>query len=219
MKKHVLSLAVSLAALALGACTTSNGSNGPESVDEVSLPDQEKITEPTGAGPAAPGARPTAPAEESAPTTERYRLPVWEREDVQPKSRRHGERYGLDAFSGRTIVVVLLEGHCPYCQSNSTVAQQLQDQLTAEKLDVQIVVLGDQNATEFASRVSLPIFEDRDGAAWETMRPDATKHDSFVFGPDGKRTFFWPGSYQGDATRWRAEVGAAVRAVARPIAP
>jgi hypothetical protein len=148
--------------------------------------------------------------------SDQYKLPEWSREDVQPKSARFGESYGLTAYQGKTVVVVLLEGYCPYCQSNSVVAQQLQDQLTTEKLDVQIVVLGDLNATQFASKVSLPIFEDHDGNAWEAMRPNASKHDTFVFGPDGKRSYFWLGSYQGDATRWRAEVGAAVRDVAKP---
>jgi hypothetical protein len=135
---------------------------------------------------------------------------------VQPKSPGFGTSYGLETFRGKTLVVVLLEGFCSFCQSNSVVAQELQATLDAEGLDTQIVILGDGNAQEFASRVSLPIFRDAEGSAWDAMRPNASKHDTFVFAPSGLRTFFWLGSYQGDATKWRADVGAAVREVAKP---
>lgn len=142
-------------------------------------------------------------------------LPGWSREDVQPRSARFGARHGLESYRGKTIVVVLLEGHCPYCQSNSVVAQRLQAALDAEQLDAQVVILGDFYAERFAGKVDIPIFRDEDGKAWDEMRPNASKHDTFVFGPDGQRTYFWLGSYQGDATRWTAEVGAAVREVAK----
>ena len=202
------------------AITTAVGcasESAPSEPEDVVLPAQEKVTAPPSAG-EQPGATGAASETTEAPgeaTLEQYKLPDWQREDVQPKSGRAGQRYGLEAYAGRTIVVVLLEGYCPYCQSNSVVAQQLQDELAAEQLDAQIVVLGDGNASQFASRVSLPIFRDHDGAAWDAMRSNAKKHDTFVFGPDGKRTYFWLGSYTGDPARWRVEIGAAVRAVAK----
>ncbi|MBA3455866.1 MAG: hypothetical protein H0T42_22405 [Deltaproteobacteria bacterium] len=37
-------------------------------------------------------------------------LPTWKLEDVQPASPRVGQTYGLDSFTGRIIVVSLLEG-------------------------------------------------------------------------------------------------------------
>lgn len=37
-------------------------------------------------------------------------LPTWQLEDVQPLSPRMGQTYGVDAFTGRVIVVSLLEG-------------------------------------------------------------------------------------------------------------
>lgn len=87
--------------------------------------------------------------------------------------------------------------------------------LDAEGLDVQIVILGDSAASEFASKVALPIFKDSGGQAWEEMRKGAKKHDTFVFGPNGERTYFWLGSYTGDPARWTAEVGAEIRKVAK----
>jgi len=187
---------VIVTALCLTACSSSSVTDEP-----VVLPEQMPVaTPPAGA------------------TATSYELPAWSKRDVQPKSARFGQRYGLEAFRGKALVVVLLEGYCPYCQSNSVVAERLQSALEAERRDVQVVILGDLNAEQFAERVSLPIFEDDDGTAWESMRSRASKHDTFVYAPDGKRSFFWLGSYQGDATRWTAEVGDAVRAVA-PVRP
>ncbi len=37
-------------------------------------------------------------------------LPRWSLEDVQPASPRVGQTYGLDTFTGKIIVVSLLEG-------------------------------------------------------------------------------------------------------------
>jgi hypothetical protein len=37
-------------------------------------------------------------------------LPKWQLEDVNPQSPRVGEFYSLDVFSGKVVVVTLLEG-------------------------------------------------------------------------------------------------------------
>ena len=37
-------------------------------------------------------------------------LPLWKLEDIQPQSPRVGQTYGLDTFTGKTVVVSLLEG-------------------------------------------------------------------------------------------------------------
>jgi hypothetical protein len=179
--------------------------DGTQTSGPAELPEQRTVTPPS-----APGAAAAQPA---------FELPAWMREDVQPQSARYGQTHGLESYRGKAMVVTLLEGQCPFCRSNSLVAQQLQDELVAEGLDVQVVILGDAYASEFASRVALPIFRDADGNAWEAMRPNASKHDTFVFGPDGKRTYFLQGTYQGEPARWRSEIGAEVRKVAVPKAP
>jgi len=201
-----------LVASAIG-CTTQTGgaTGGPDG--PVDLPEQERVDAPANSGGTTPGGEKQPGA--SVDPAQMYKLPAWQREDVQPKSARFGQSYGLDQYSGKTVVVVLLEGYCPYCQSNSVVAQNLQNELDAEQLDAQIVILGDPNAEQFASRVALPIFRDKDKSAWNEMRSGASKHDTFVFSPSGERTYFWLGSYQGDATRWRADIGKAVRDVAK----
>ena len=149
-------------------------------------------------------------------TGSQFVYPSWEREDIQAASPRRGEVYGLEVFRGRTVVVVLLEGFCTFCRSNVVVAEQLQTTLRAEGRDVEVVVLSDANASDFSSRTRLRLFRDGEAGrpAWREMRPSPSKHDTFVFAPSGERTYFWQGSYTGDAARWTVDVGQAVRAVA-----
>ncbi len=54
-------------------------------------------------------------------------------------------------------------------------------------------MLSDQNATDFASLVSMPIFRDPSPgrAAWNELQPSAVKHQTFVFNKLGVRTLFW----------------------------
>jgi hypothetical protein len=195
------------------------GEGGP---NPPTLPEQERLPPATGGGAGADaGTGSTSPdggsaVDAGAAPLEQFVYPAWDREDVQPQSRRFGQVYGLEVYRGRAVVVVLLEGFCTFCQGNVVVAEQLQTQLTAERRDIDVVVLGDANASEFVRRTALPLF--RDGTpgrqAWQAMRSGASKHDTFVFAPNGERTFFWAGSYTGDANRWTTEVGAAARAVA-----
>jgi predicted small lipoprotein YifL len=37
-------------------------------------------------------------------------LPTWRLEDVQPQSPRAGQTYGVDTFSGKIVVVTLVQG-------------------------------------------------------------------------------------------------------------
>lgn len=213
MKLSSLVVAVALSLLAGCTAQTSEGTSQGGSGGDAELPQQERVDPPSGGGASSP------PEAGSAQTGTEYKLPTWMREDVQPKSARFSQTHGLDTYRGKTLVVVLLEGQCPFCRSNSVVAQQLQDELDAESLDVQIVVLSDASASEIASRVSLPVFRDADGAAWEEMRKGASKHDTFVFGPNGLRTYFLQGTYQGEPARWRTEIGAEARKVAQKRTP
>lgn len=197
----VLFGAVVFAVAACGGASTDDRSGDPE------LPEQAVLPAP--GTPPGPGGNPSASG-----TDVSYALPTWTREDVQPKSARFGQTYGLDEFRGKTIVLTLFEGFCTFCRSNSLIAEELQNELTQEGYDVVSAILSDPNASEFASRVSFPIFRDADGSAWREMRPNAIKHDTYVFGPDGKRAFFFEGSYQGDPANWKQRVGEAVRSVA-----
>jgi hypothetical protein len=196
--------------------TLVDGGVPPGEVEEP-LPDASTSTPDTDAGMPADGGVPvdggTTP-DAGAPL--QYAYPAWTREDVQPKSPKYKQVYGLEQFRGGTLVVVLLEGYCPYCNSNAGIAEQLQVKLRSENRDVEIVVLGDANASELVKSTGLPVFQDNSPgrAAWGLMRSGASKHDTFVFAPNGQRTLFWAGTYTGDATKWTTEIGAEVRRLA-----
>ena len=203
----------------LAGCAAETTSEKPASQEEAEaeLPPQAKTEVPaTSGGPSTSGQTGQTPGTPSETTTQ-FELPSWMRQDVQPKSTRYQQTYGLEAFRGKALVVVLLEGYCPYCQSNSTLAQQLDDELKAEGYDAQVLVLADGYGSQLTTKVSLPIFNDPDKSAWKQMRPNAYKHDTYVFAPSGERTWFKAGTYQGEPASWKAETGAALRAVANKI--
>jgi hypothetical protein len=54
------------------------------------------------------GNGPDAPPADASPQP--VTLPTWMLEDIQPKSPRANQTYGLDAFDGNTIVVTLVQG-------------------------------------------------------------------------------------------------------------
>jgi hypothetical protein len=64
--------------------------------------------------------------------------------------------------------------------------------------------------------VKVPIFKDPSAgsAAWKEMRPDAVKHDTFVFTKQGALSLDWDaGSHSFNA--WSADIRAAVVALGK----
>jgi hypothetical protein len=81
---------------------------------------------------------------------------------------------------------------------------------------VQFVVLSDQNATDFSTLVTMPIFRDPSPGrmAWDEMQSGAVKHDTFVFDKAGVRTLFWDASAK-SFNQLEPDVRAAVEAIGR----
>ena len=81
---------------------------------------------------------------------------------------------------------------------------------------MQFVVLSDQNATDFTTRATMPIFRDPSPgrAAWIEMQAGAVKHDTFVFNKSGVRTLFWDASTR-NFNQLSADLRAAVEAIGR----
>ncbi len=81
---------------------------------------------------------------------------------------------------------------------------------------MQFVTLSDANASDFESRVSMPIFRDPTPgrAAWIEMQAGAVKHDTFVFNKSGVRTLFWDASAR-NFNALSADLRAAVEAIGR----
>jgi hypothetical protein len=114
--------------------------------------------------------------------------PGMELADVQPLSCAAGETYPLSAFTGTTTVVTLLSARCPFCQAQSILMEQMRNELDAEGIDVNFVIVNWSEAAEqvgeFIERVPFPILQDEaDINAWNLFQ--GGKDDVFVYGPDG----------------------------------
>ena len=90
----------------------------------------------------------------------------WALEDVQPQSCGTGQIYGMEAFSGRVVVLSLLRSTCSFCQSQIQKMEEMALDLQASGIDVQFVVVNEAGPTfeanieEFTSRSTMPIFQD-----------------------------------------------------------
>ena len=68
----------------------------------------------------------------TGPTSPGALKPTWTLEDVQPQSCGANQTYGLDAFDGKPLMVVLLWGGCGFCQSQAEKLQQMHYELRAQ---------------------------------------------------------------------------------------
>ena len=91
----------------------------------------------------------------------------------------------------------------------------LSDELKGQGYDVQFVLLSDSNATDFSTRVSVPIFRDPTGTrdAWNQMEAGALKHDTFVFTRQGVRARYREAS--AGLSSWADDVRAEVVALGK----
>lgn len=139
--------------------------------------------------------------------------PQWQLKDIQPKSDQFEQTYGLDAFKGKTVVVALLVGWCPYCRSQAVKLEALQQELGD---DVQIVIVHgksanakkDQDAMLYMteadgsiktddqgnpiSRCTMPVFQDTEAAdVWG--KHEGGKDDFYIYNTLGQLTTYMKG--------------------------
>ena len=99
--------------------------------------------------------------------------PNWTLRDVQPQSCGYDQHYGLDAFDGQPLLVVLLRGTCGFCHGQAVKLQQMHYELRAEGIDIHFVIvneyLGENSyAEQFVERTYFPIFQDVENVdAWD----------------------------------------------------
>jgi hypothetical protein len=76
---------------------------------------------------------------------------------------------------------------------------------------VQFVVVSDSNASDFASRVTMPLFRDLSPSrsAWTAFDAAAVKHDTIVFDAQGQRVLYRRSS--SGLSNWRTDIAATVR--------
>ena len=115
--------------------------------------------------------------------------PVYSLADVQPKSARFGESYGLEAFRGQVLVVALLAGWCPFCQSQAERLEALRLELEGQGQKVAFVTLHAADAEPYQAfiteRCSFPMLQDTTAAsAWAAHGGE--KDDMFVYDAEGK---------------------------------
>ena len=136
-------------------------------------------------------------------------LPTWQLKDIQPKSERFGDVYGLDHFKGEVLVALLIEGFWTICAGQVDSADSLVEELETAGLKANIVLLSDSRADYFVDETStsLPIFQD-DGQgkpAWDQMEEDARKHDTFVYSKEGERLLFRDAS-DSSLENWKSDI-------------
>lgn len=152
-------------------------------VDPLPLPAGEC----TGVTPANPAQAPVAGVAIEAPHALGASCPTWILQDVQPRSCGHMSHYGLDAFEGPTLVVLLSAG-CGYCLGQAAKLDELWWSFRAEDRDVNIVIVNqtgqEARLPSLLERTGLPIFQDVAAVnAWQNM--DGAKDDFYFYDAEG----------------------------------
>lgn len=114
--------------------------------------------------------------------------PLWSLTDFQEQSCGFGQTYGLDAFQGRPLMVVLLSAGCGYCLGQAEKLEELWWELRANGHEFNFAVINMAAQAERQSalleRASFPMFQgtpDVDG--WALM--GGGKDDFYFYDADG----------------------------------
>jgi hypothetical protein len=131
------------------------------------------------------------------PTSIGSQQPFWTLQDLQPQSCGYQQHYGLEAFRGTPIMVVLLWAGCGFCQAQTEKLQQMHYELTAINVDVDFIIV-DQSADnppieQLTNRCDFPIFQDEAAInAWGLQ--DGVKDDFYFYDSNGILQNFIPHS-------------------------
>ena len=186
-KSSVPLVPFALAALLISGCAEEDLAPVAASADELNPPAAGEFC--LGVDVATAESAAALPLAPECPSCIGAQPPGMELVDVQPLSCAAGERYPLSAFAGTTTVVTLLSARCPFCQAQSIKMEQLRNELDAEGIEVQFVIVNWSEAAaqvgEFIERVPFPILQDEASIdAWSLFQ--GAKDDLYVYGPDGK---------------------------------
>lgn len=90
--------------------------------------------------------------------------PGWVLEDVQPRSPRYRQRYGLATFRGQVVLLSLLDSLCSYCGSQADKLNDMARDLQARRAGVQVVGVNFSssapNLPALLAVASYPVFQD-----------------------------------------------------------
>lgn len=121
--------------------------------------------------------------------------PSWTLTDFQEQSCGFGQTYGLDAFRGKPLMVVLLSAGCGYCLGQAEKLEELWWELRADGHEFTFAVINMAAQAERQSalleRASFPMFQgtpDVDG--WALM--GGGKDDFYFYDADGVLRAHYP---------------------------
>lgn len=157
--------------------------------------------------------------------------PQWQLKDIQPKSDKFEQTYGLDSFRGKTVVVAFLVGWCPYCRAQAIKLEEMKKELGE---NVQIVIVHgksantkkDQDAMLYMteadgsvmkdgqdnpiSRCTMPVFQDTDADdVWG--KHEGGKDDFYIYNTLGQLTTYMKGGKNLSEEAGYAEVKKAIK--------
>jgi thiol-disulfide isomerase/thioredoxin len=129
-------------------------------------------------------------ASDKQPTCPGEPMPSYQLLDFQPKSPRYNQTYGLEVFKGKTTLVALLAGWCPYCQSQLTQLNKIHQDLVASGHDINFVIINKADAIRpeyqqnFVNLTDLPLLQDTEQInAWGQQ--GGVKDDMFIYDAAG----------------------------------
>ncbi len=140
-----------------------------------------------------------------------FALPKWSLADVNPGSAGYQKTYGLEAFKGKKVVVVLVSDWCNSCLAQASSTQKLQDQIDQSgKADTQLVLIADKaknNLGNLTKRIkNVPLFADTAAVdAWGKMnaphagkfKGSAIRNSAYGFAKNGQEIMYFAPSGSG----------------------
>jgi thiol-disulfide isomerase/thioredoxin len=152
-------------------------------------------------------------------------LPQFELTDINPKSPKAGQTYGLDAFKGKYVAVLMGAGWCASCISQVEYMEKIKKDLEGKgRNDFVMVAINDVSATSPSDQKNIcgkqgqatfPIFQGTGTYGWKSFTDPtnglaAVKNDCFIYAPDGRFVFKHVGKATVNMTQFETELRAAL---------
>ncbi|MSP92136.1 MAG: redoxin domain-containing protein [Myxococcales bacterium] len=134
-----------------------------------------------------------------------YDMPKWQFEDINPDSAGAKTTYGMDAFKGKRVIVMMGAGWCASCIAQAKTMQKVRAELIAAgRSDFEVMAINDGSAkaqqAEMTTKagVKFPVFQ---GGSWDVhvwdrdgVQKKASKNDAFAYDYNGKPMGFFQGA-------------------------
>lgn len=134
-----------------------------------------------------------------------FDLPAWQLPDINPQSPGYKTIYGLDAFRGKRVVVMMGAGWCASCISQAKSMEKIRKSLQAQgRSDFVVIAFNDDSASSASNQKQItdgnafPIFQ----GAWAKHAPTELngkpyipqKNDAFAYDYNGRMMGYFQGA-------------------------